>query len=266
MATKSERPPSLLARLTSWLKQPLGALHEGPPEMRAWILTATALAVKEKRAFVSLDDLFLSLGADPELDVWLQGQGTNLDTVVDDVRCALDAADSKADRSGAIVVGGVKVPAVAYAAAYAWGQVEPDPEASRAIALFVACLRPGPPSFVRESFEKRTGKTLADLFWKRAWGDLVDVDTKTRRAYVVVYNDSFSTQDLVVRLLRDQARLTPSDAEALMLSINDHGTAIVAEGLTEDMRAIKESMIADARKHGSPLRVRLEPVDDGLDP
>lgn len=263
MATKAERPPSLWARLTSWLRQPL---VEGPPEMRAWITAAAALAVKEKRAFVSLDDLFLSLGADEELDAWLRGQGTSLDAIVDDVRCALDAVDARADRSGSIVVGGVKVPAVAYAAAYAWGQVEPDPEASRAIALFVACLRPGPPSFVRESFEKRTQKTLADLFWKRAWGDLIDVDTQTRRAYVVVYNDSFSTQDLVVRLLREHAHLTPADAETLMLSIHDHGVAVVAEGLTDDMRVIKEALIKDARKHGSPLRVRLEPVDDGLDP
>lgn len=234
--------------------------------MRSWITTAAALAVKEKRSFVSLDDLFLSLGADEELDAWLKAQGTSLDVVVDDVRCALDAVAKDADRSGSIVVGGVRVPAVAYAAAYAWGQVEPDPEASRATALFVACLRPGPPCFARESFEKRTGKSLADLLWKRAWGDLVDVDTKTRRAYVVVYNDAFTTQDLVVRLLREHPRLTPHDAEELMLSIHDHGMAIVAEGLTDDMRVIKDALVKDARKHGSPLRVRLEPVDDGLDP
>jgi ATP-dependent Clp protease adaptor protein ClpS len=254
---------SLWTRLTSWLSAPSLV---APAEMRDWLRAATALAQREQRTHVSLDDLFLSLGADEDLAAWLAALGTSLDDVVDDVRCALDAVDAKADRSGTIVVDGFRVTAVGLAAAHAWAQVQGDPEASRALALFLACLRPGAPCFARDAFEKRTGTTLVDLLWQRAHGGVVDVDAVSRRSCGVLYNDNYSTQELVVRVLRQHARLTPADAESLMLSVHRHGVAVVAEGLTAEMQGIKEAMLDDARRHGYPLRVRLEPVSDGLDP
>lgn len=143
-------------------------------------------------------------------------------------------------------------------------------------------LAPGPPSLVRESFERRTGTTLHALRFKQAHSSTVGADADgvaalvvdpahddgapSRRAYVVVYNDPFTTQEFVLHAFLKHARLTPADARSLMLAVHRFGVAVIAEGLHEDMAELKRALVDDARSQGAPLRVRLEPVQDGLDP
>jgi len=257
---KAAKPtkPTLWSRFSSWLRRPLDLGLGLPEEMATWLKAARAFAEREGRHHVSIDDLFLSLGHDEDLVAFLQSHGTSLDDVVDDVRLVLESTDATLDRSGDR--------AVVAACVQAWVGLQSGSETSESLALFHACLRPGVPSFVRESFERRTGLSLRDLRWRQAHGEVTDTDATTRRAYVVVYNDPFTTQEFVEHAFRTHAHLTPADAHALMLAVHRFGVAIIAEGLTVEMAKIKKAIVDDARATvGAPLRVRVEPIVDHVD-
>lgn len=278
-------------------------VDDGTDQTTRWYESALAFAKRDNRKVPSVDDLFFSLGFDDDIGAFLIEHGTSYEELTDDIAALqaesatrvsdADVAAAAAERAAAASTSSSKkaratrvpknVPdreargaaiAVANACALAWWHIKDDPEASAALALFQECLRPGPPAFVRDAFEARTKTSLRRVRFKTAHGVDVDADgsgvgdaaVATRRAYVVLYNDPFSTQEFVVGVLERQAHLTPSDALKLMNTVHHVGVAIVAEGLADEMRAIKRAIDAAAARTGHPLRVRLEPVVDGLDP
>jgi ATP-dependent Clp protease adapter protein ClpS len=278
---------------------------DGTDQTTRWYESALSFAKRDNRKVPSVDDLFFSLGFDDDIGAFLIEHGTSYEQLTDDIAALqaesatrvtdADVAAAAAERAAAATstasskkkARAPRVPknmpdreargaaiAVANACALAWWHIKDDPEASAPLALFQECLRPGPPAFVRDAFEARTKTTLRRVRFKAAHGVDVDVDDSgagdaaaaTRRAYVVLYNDPYSTQEFVVGALERHAHLTPHDALTLMNTVHHVGVAVVAEGLTDDMRAIKRAIDAAAARTGHPLRVRLEPVVDGLDP
>jgi ATP-dependent Clp protease adapter protein ClpS len=268
-STSSPRP-SLWQRLLAFLGAPVFA-RAPTPAQRALIEARQRVQVfasLQGRAFVSLDDLFLSADLkDDALADLLRSHGTSVEELADDVRQALAQVDPNLDRSGASVVtlaDGSTVNMNAVLESLGAAQRESDGDVNT-IVLFAACLRPGPPSFVREAFLQRTGHTRWDVLWPIAHGD-VDVDddagTRTPMAALVIYNDQFSTQEFVTATLRKHTDLVDDDAQKFMWTVHAVGVSTIVQAPLEVVRPIRDAIVQDARAQGHPLRVRVEPVVD----
>ncbi len=275
-------------RLWQWLRSAPAWPSPGSWEQLVTdaVQAANELALAEGRSFTSVDDLFLTMVIDEELHVWLRSHGTSAAALVDDVRAALASVDPELDRSGASAPadGGslgaagrsasglgpsddARPAAVHRALWVAAAQAEFGGLGLNSVLLFIGCLSEGTPSFVRDAFVQRTGRRHFDVTWVMAHGD-VDVDSNTEipastpMAALVLYNDEFTTQAFVTEVLAQHAKLVDDDANQLMWSVHVTGVATILQAPLEVARAIRRSIVDDARAAGHPLRLRVEPVVD----
>ena len=88
------------------------------------------------------------------------------------------------------------------------------------------------------------------------------VDNREPRLYeVIIYNDDFTTMDLVVKILREVFFLSHARASALMLEVHNSVKAVVGQ-YTYDIAVSKTNKaIRMARQEGFPLRLEIQPVE-----
>lgn len=100
-------------------------------------------------------------------------------------------------------------------------------------------------------------------------GDLaVQQDRKAKRArryQVVFHNDDYTTKWFVVDVLERFFHMSETMATAFMLTVHQTGRG-VAGVYTKDIAETKVAQVLDhAREYGMPLRLTVEPEDDGDD-
>lgn len=77
---------------------------------------------------------------------------------------------------------------------------------------------------------------------------------------VVLHNDDYTTQELVVDVLRLFFHKTDADAQTIMLNVHSKGRG-VAGTYTKDLAESKVAQVTDyARTHGAPLKLTAEPA------
>ena len=86
------------------------------------------------------------------------------------------------------------------------------------------------------------------------------VKTKKPGMYrVLMHNDDYTTQEFVVYVLQKHFKKDPTEAQHLMLKVHMTGKAIVGV-YTKDIAETKiDKCTEDARDHGHPLMVTMEP-------
>jgi ATP-dependent Clp protease adaptor protein ClpS len=78
---------------------------------------------------------------------------------------------------------------------------------------------------------------------------------------VVLHNDDYTTQELVVEVLRLFFHKTDTEAMQIMLTVHHKGSG-VAGTYTRDIAESKVAQVTDfARGHGAPLKLTTEPAD-----
>ena len=77
---------------------------------------------------------------------------------------------------------------------------------------------------------------------------------------VILHNDDYTTQELVVQVLRQFFHKTDAEAEAIMLIVHTKGRG-VAGTYSKDLAESKVAQVTDyARTHGAPLKLTAEPA------
>ena len=77
---------------------------------------------------------------------------------------------------------------------------------------------------------------------------------------VVLHNDDYTTQELVVEVLRLFFHKTAAEAQTIMLNVHTKGKGI-AGTYTKDMAESKVAQVTDfARQNGAPLKLTAEPA------
>ena len=75
---------------------------------------------------------------------------------------------------------------------------------------------------------------------------------------VVFYNDDFTTMEFVVDVLVSVFNKSPEDAEQLMITVHQAGSAVVGT-YTYDVAVSRTNLTRSiAKKNGFPLRVEVE--------
>jgi ATP-dependent Clp protease adaptor protein ClpS len=88
---------------------------------------------------------------------------------------------------------------------------------------------------------------------------------RARRYRVVFYNDDYTTKWFVVEVLVRFFHMSESTATAFMLVVHETGRG-VAGVYSRDIAETKTAEVTDyAKQWGMPLRVEVEPEDDGGD-
>ncbi len=77
---------------------------------------------------------------------------------------------------------------------------------------------------------------------------------------VVLHNDDYTTQELVVEVLRLFFHKTEAEAHTIMLNVHSKGRGI-AGTYSKDLAESKVAQVTDyARTHGAPLKLTAEPA------
>lgn len=77
---------------------------------------------------------------------------------------------------------------------------------------------------------------------------------------VIMHNDDVTTMDFVVMVLQRIFRKSEQDAEIIMLTIHNEGSAIVGTYTKDIAKSKMDYTIALARKNGFPLQLTIEEV------
>ena len=78
---------------------------------------------------------------------------------------------------------------------------------------------------------------------------------------VILHNDDYTTQELVVEVLRLFFHKTDPEAQTIMLSVHTKGRG-VAGTYTKDLAESKVAQVTDySRTHGAPLKLTAEPAE-----
>jgi ATP-dependent Clp protease adaptor protein ClpS len=86
---------------------------------------------------------------------------------------------------------------------------------------------------------------------------------RARRYRVVFYNDHYTTKWFVVDVLTRFFHMSETTAMAFMLVVHETGRG-VAGVFTRDIAETKVAQVGEyAREWGMPLRLEVEPEDDG---
>jgi ATP-dependent Clp protease adaptor protein ClpS len=96
-------------------------------------------------------------------------------------------------------------------------------------------------------------------------GVLLAVRPKVKRPpmfHVMLHNDDYTTQELVIEILRLFFHRTDAAARHIMLTVHHKGKG-VAGTYARDLAESKVAQVTDfARAHGAPLKLTAEPADD----
>jgi ATP-dependent Clp protease adaptor protein ClpS len=77
---------------------------------------------------------------------------------------------------------------------------------------------------------------------------------------VLLHNDDYTTQELVVEVLRNFFHKTETEARHVMLTVHNKGQG-VAGTYNRDIAESKVAQVTDyARTHGAPLKLTAEPA------
>lgn len=77
---------------------------------------------------------------------------------------------------------------------------------------------------------------------------------------VILHNDDYTTQELVVQVLRQFFHKSDPEAQAIMLMVHTKGRG-VAGTYSKDMAESKVAQVTDyARTQGAPLKLTIEPA------
>ena len=77
---------------------------------------------------------------------------------------------------------------------------------------------------------------------------------------VILHNDDYTTQELVVEVLRQFFHKTDAQAQTIMLTVHTKGQG-VAGTYTKDLAESKVAQVTDyARTNGAPLKLTVEPA------
>lgn len=77
---------------------------------------------------------------------------------------------------------------------------------------------------------------------------------------VVVHNDDYTTQELVIEILQVFFHHSDTDARHIMLTVHMKGKG-VAGTYTREIAESKAAQVTDyARAHGAPLKLTVEPT------
>lgn len=77
---------------------------------------------------------------------------------------------------------------------------------------------------------------------------------------VVMHNDDYTTQELVIEVLRLFFHKTMPEAQTIMLAVHTKGKG-VAGTYSKDMAESKVAQVTDfARQNGAPLKLTAEPA------
>ena len=94
-------------------------------------------------------------------------------------------------------------------------------------------------------------------------GVLLATRTRLKRPrlyHVVLHNDDYTTQELVVEVLKVFFHKTETEARQIMLTVHHKGQG-VAGTYSRDVAESKVSQVTDfARAHGAPLKLTTEPA------
>jgi len=94
-------------------------------------------------------------------------------------------------------------------------------------------------------------------------GVLLATRDRTRRPplyHVVLHNDDYTTQELVVEILKAFFHKTEAEAQTIMLTVHHKGHG-VAGTYTRDAAESKVVQVTDfARAQGAPLKLTAEPA------
>ena len=77
---------------------------------------------------------------------------------------------------------------------------------------------------------------------------------------VILHNDDYTTQELVVQVLRQFFHKSDAEAQTIMLNVHTKGRG-VAGTYSKDMAESKVAQVTDyARTQGAPLKLTTEPA------
>lgn len=83
---------------------------------------------------------------------------------------------------------------------------------------------------------------------------------RPRLYHVLLHNDDYTTQELVVEVLKIFFHKTETEARQIMLTVHHKGHG-VAGTYGRDVAESKVSQVTDfAREHGAPLKLTTEPA------
>ena len=80
-----------------------------------------------------------------------------------------------------------------------------------------------------------------------------------RRFKVIIYNDDFTTMDVVVKVLREVFFKPAAEAEQLMLGVHKTGQAVVGIYTYDIAKSKVHKAIDMARAENFPLRLTFQP-------
>lgn len=81
-----------------------------------------------------------------------------------------------------------------------------------------------------------------------------------RLYHVLLHNDDYTTQELVVEVLKIFFHKTETEARHIMLTVHHKGQG-VAGTYSRDVAESKVAQVTDfAREHGAPLKLTTEPA------
>jgi ATP-dependent Clp protease adaptor protein ClpS len=80
---------------------------------------------------------------------------------------------------------------------------------------------------------------------------------------VLLHNDDYTTREFVVEILKHVFHRSDSDSVAIMLHVHHNGVGVAGVYTREIAETKIQTVEALAREHEYPLRLSMEPDDDG---
>ena len=98
---------------------------------------------------------------------------------------------------------------------------------------------------------------------RRAGGEVLErtrQETKKPELFkVVLLNDDYTTMDFVIEILESVFHKQPAEAFRIMMMVHTQGKGLCGVYPHEVAETKVETVVAQAREHGFPLRAAMEP-------
>ncbi len=86
---------------------------------------------------------------------------------------------------------------------------------------------------------------------------------RPRRWKVLLHNDDFTSMEFVVEVLVTHFHKAPAEATQVMLTVHRKGVGVAGVYTLEVAETKVAEVTDDARVHGMPLKLTLEPAEEG---